>query len=85
MPDCSTVEETDEGPRAKQATPALEVTDYPVPDCWTVEERIGVELDVLLHQHDLENTLTLTERTRLHCFWSLTSFKSKTRRVQITR
>ncbi len=58
----------DEGPRAKQARSALEVTDYPVPDCWTVEDRIGAELDMLLHQYDLENTLTLTERTRLHRF-----------------
>ena len=56
----------DKGPSPKSAKPSFEVTDVEAPECFTVDARIGVELDMLIHQFDLEGTLTLNERTRLY-------------------
>ncbi len=46
----------------------MQVVDVSVEECLSIEERISRELDLLTHKYDLENTLTLTERTRLHRF-----------------
>ncbi len=55
-------------PSAKTAKPNFQVEDVPVEECFSIDERIAVELDLLILKYDLESALTLSERTRLHRF-----------------
>ncbi len=67
----------DEGPSSKTARRNSDPVDVPA-KCHTVEERVAVELDMLIRQCDLEKCLTLNERTRLHRFLLIYLVKVKT-------